>query len=42
MNTIDRKNYHFSPSVNIVRDNGAQIDYILTPNAELVHFKRRF
>lgn len=37
MNTIDRKNYHFSPSVNIVRDNGAQIDYILTPNAELVH-----
>ncbi|KMQ61149.1 hypothetical protein ACM40_15760 [Chryseobacterium sp. BLS98] len=37
MSTIDRKNYHFSPSVNIVRDNGAQIDYILTPNAELVH-----
>ena len=37
MNTIDRKNYYFSPSVNIIRDKGEQIDYILTPNAELVH-----
>ncbi|MFP8894579.1 hypothetical protein [Chryseobacterium sp. EZn1] len=37
MNTIDRNNDHFSPSVNIVRDNGTNIDYILTPNAELVH-----
>lgn len=37
MNITDRNNNHFSPSVNIVRDNGIQIDYILTPNAELVY-----
>ena len=37
MNTIDRSNYHFSPSINIVRDNGRDIDYILTPNAKLVY-----
>lgn len=37
MNTTDRSNYHFSPSINIVRDNGKDIDYILTPNAKLVY-----
>lgn len=37
MNTIDRNNYNFSPSVNIVRDSGDSLDYILTPNAELVY-----
>lgn len=37
MSTIDRNNSHFSPSVNIVRDEGSDIDYILTPNAEQVY-----
>lgn len=37
MSTIDRNNSHFSPSVNIVRDEDSDIDYILTPNAEQVY-----
>jgi len=37
MNITNRNNYHYSPSINIVRDNGKDIDYILTPNAKLAY-----
>ncbi len=37
MNIIDKKQYNFSPSVNIIRDNGEDLNYIITPNAKLVY-----
>ncbi|WP_241330081.1 hypothetical protein [Chryseobacterium arthrosphaerae] len=36
MNTIDKNNKTFSPSVNILRDEGEISNYIITPNAKLV------